>query len=218
MKYNNEELAKQLRCPAGVEARQIGESMFKSNCNMIFETINTLSIRPNTKIIEIGFGNGMHLPYLFEKETTLMYEGVEISRAMVEDANLNNDVFVKSGKATFKYTLESDFGFIPDSSFDYCFSVNTLYFWKDPQKYFAEIYRFLKHGGDISISFMSKSFGEKLPFTQTCFAFYELEDVEAFLKNSGFENIRSVLLTEDAVSKDGQKVNRSFIIISASKN
>ena len=218
MKYSNEELSKQLRCPEGAEARQIGENMFQSNCNMIFETINTLDICPNSKVFEIGFGNGMHLSYLFERETSLKYQGVEISQAMVDESNLNNQELVKSGRVAFINTSESDFSFIPSSSFNYCFSVNTLYFWNNPQRYFDEIYRILERNGAIAISFMSKSFGEGLPFTQAGFTFYETGDVERFLFGSGFINVRSVMLTEDAISKNDQKVERSFVILSANKD
>lgn len=217
MKYSNEELSKQLRCPAGIVARQIGENMFQSNRNMIFETINSLNIRPHSRVFEIGFGNGMHLPYLFEKATTLTYKGIEISQAMVEESNSNNKELIKCGRVTFIYAPECEFSVIPTSSFDYCFSVNTIYFWNNPQKYFDEIYRILDEKGTVAISFMSKGFGEGLPFTQTGFTFYETEDVEGFLYNSGFINLRSVMLTEDAISKDGQKVERSFAIISADK-
>lgn len=125
---------------------------------------------------------------------------------------------MKSGRAAFINTSESDFSFIPSSSFNYCFSVNTLYFWNNPQKYFDEIYRILDRNGTIAISFMSKSFGEGLPFTQVGFTFYETEDIEGFLFCSGFINVRSVMLTEDAISKNGQKVERSFVILSANKD
>lgn len=217
MKYKNEELSKQLSCPCGAEARQIGENMFQSNCNMIFETINALDIRPNTKIFEIGFGNGMHLPYLFEKESTLIYEGLEISEAMVEEANLNNTTFVQSDKATFRQITDADTLSVPDDSYDYCFSVNTLYFWNNPQKYFDEIYHSLRSGGKIAIGFIAKSFGEKLPFTQTGFTFYEIEEVGSLLTVSGFRDIQVLSLTENAISKDGSQVVRPFVIVTATK-
>lgn len=217
MKYSNDELSKQLRCPAGTDAREIGENMFQSNCNMICETINTLIIKPNSKVLEIGFGNGMHLPYLFEKETTLKYEGIEISQAMVDEANLNNDQLVKSGQAVFKHTTENELVSLSKSAFDCCFTVNTIYFWNNPQQYLNEIYRILANGASISLGFISKHFGEKLPFTQTGFVFYETEEIETFLSKSGFRNIRSLSLTEDAISKNGLSVKRPFVIVSANK-
>lgn len=218
MEYDSRYLSKQLRCPTGAEARRVGENMFQSNSNMIFETINVLNIRPHAKVFEIGFGNGMHLSYLFEKEDTLIYEGVDISQAMVEEANLNNNALVKFGKAVFRQTVESESLPISDSSFNYCFSVNTLYFWNNPQNYFDEIYRILLDEGKIAITFIAKSFGQKLSFTQTGFTFYEIDEVEAFLYKSGFGNIQAVLLTENAISKDGQEVVRPFVIITATKD
>lgn len=218
MKYDSGYLAKQLRCPEGEEARLVGENMFQSNSNMIFETINALNLCPCTKVFELGFGNGMHLPYLFGKENTLIYEGIDISQAMVGEAKVNNDILVESGRATFRHISETEPLSITESSFDYCFSVNTLYFWDNPQRYFDEIYRILNKGGMVSIGFITKSFGQELPFTQTCFTFYEIEEVESYLSISGFSNIRSVLLTEDAISKDGRKVIRPFVITTATKN
>ncbi len=217
-KPNSEDLSAQLRCPAGAEARLVGENMYQSNSNMIFETINVLNIRPHAKVFEIGFGSGMHLSYLFEKEDTLIYEGIDISEAMVEEANRNNSSLVKLGKATFRHTIESQSLSLPDSFFDYCFSVNTIYFWDNPQIYFDEIYHILSKGGVVAISFIAKSFGTKLPFTKTGFTFYEIYEVEAFLYNSGFINIQSTTLTENAISKDGQKVTRPFIIVTATKD
>lgn len=217
MKYSYEDLSQQLRCPAGSEARQVGENMFRSNSNMIFETINAVNIRPYTKLFEIGFGNGMHLSYLFEKESTLIYEGVDISQAMVMEARKNNEMLVKSGQAIFRHTAESESFPIPDFSCDYCFSSNTIYFWDNPQKYFKDIYRILNDKGIFAISFITKSFGGKLPFTQTGFIFYETEEIETLIYNSGFRNIHSVLLTEDTISKDGQNVVRPFVIITALK-
>src|SRR5690606_27670480 len=96
-----ETLGKQLRCPSGEHAKQIGENMFLSNSNMIFKAIDLLQIETGSSVLEIGFGNGQHLPYLFGKAQNLHYTGVDISEEMVKEATQNNIDLVNQKKAEF---------------------------------------------------------------------------------------------------------------------
>jgi len=50
-------LGQQLRCPSGKFA-EVGESMFKSNSNMIFQTIEALGLYDGAAVLELGFGKG----------------------------------------------------------------------------------------------------------------------------------------------------------------
>ncbi len=217
MNIDSVSLGQQLRCPSGTDAPKIGEIMFESNCNMIFKTIDILNIEPNTSTFEIGFGNGKHLPHLFNKKKALTYHGLEISLAMIKEATSNNKALVSNGEVQFKHMYDDKALKEININFDYCFSVNTLYFWKNPQFYFNEIYRVLKLGGKIAITFIPKYFGEQLAFTQNEFLFYESDEVESFLCTSGFSDIESIKLTENAISKDGQNIIRPFIITTALK-
>ena len=79
-------LGQLLRCPSGIYAKEVGEYTFFSNRTMIFNTIDCLSLLPNSNVLEIGFGNASHLPYLFEKEPTIHYTGEETSVEMITES------------------------------------------------------------------------------------------------------------------------------------
>jgi len=72
-------LGQLFRHPEGDYAKEVGDFIFASNSAMINCTIDYLALQPHQKVLEIGFGNGKHLPYLFNKESSLQYIGVETS-------------------------------------------------------------------------------------------------------------------------------------------
>ena len=53
-------LGRQLRCPEGELAKEIGDYIFASNRNMIMRTIDSLSLSKTHQLLEIGFGNAAH--------------------------------------------------------------------------------------------------------------------------------------------------------------
>ena len=65
-----------------------------------------------------------------------------------------------------------------EQSFDKIFTVNTLYFWKEPNTFLEEIYRVLRNNGTFVLTFGHKDFMSNLPFTQYGFQLYHTEDVE----------------------------------------
>lgn len=207
-----DELAGQLRCPSGPYAREVGDTMFQSNFNMICKTIDALNVPENGRILEIGFGNGKHLPYLLSKTPGLSYRGVDISEAMVQEAAENNP------SENIRFFLTDGAGKLdfPDETFDACFTVNTLYFWKDVILQLAEIRRVLEPSGRLAMAFIEQEFGRRLPFTQTGFTFYGKEELNRHLLSAGFHHFSYEDFTENVLSKDGQPVVRPFTVLTAS--
>lgn len=212
MENNMDELAQQLRCPSGPYAREVGDMMFQSNFNMICKAIDALNVKKSEVILEIGFGNGRHLPHLLSRAAGLSYRGVDISEAMVQEAVENNP----SENAGFFLTDGSGKLSFSDETFDACFTVNTVYFWNDVPLQLAEIRRTLKPSGRFSMAFIEQEFGRHLPFTQTGFTFYSKEELSEYLLSAGFDEIRYEDFTENVLSKDGQSVVRPFTVLTAS--
>lgn len=214
---NMEELANQLRCPSGENGKETGENMFRSNSNMIFKTVDSLELQASDTILEIGFGNGKHLSYVLEKTGLLQYTGADISEVMVEEAKTNNAGTTAKGITQFVNVPEN--GTLPfeANSFNKCFTVNTLYFWTNPEVNFKEIFRVLKPGGQLSLAFIEAEFGRMLPFTQYGFNFKQAEEVAQYLKNAGFNLITLAPHTETTMSNAGQEVVRPFVIATAVK-
>lgn len=155
-----QELASQLSHPKGENGIATAKSMNVTNDNMIRKTIGCIDFRDDQHILEIGPGNGSHLPYLFEKNNTLYYTGIDISELMVSEAKTINEKWINYGQAAFEITNGENIE-KPNSVYDAVFTVNTLYFWKNPTAFLGEIYRVLKSNSQFVIAFIPKNTMEK---------------------------------------------------------
>jgi len=205
-------LAAQLRCPQGNEALKTGEMMNLTNGNIINKTIGSLDIQPDDIILEIGPGNGAHVKNIVT-DNSVIYTGIDISESMVTEAQKLNS---KLPNATFRLT---DADVIPfgESQFNKVFTVNTIYFWNDPQAYANQIAQVLKPGGLVSIGFIPKSTMQHIPFAKFGFNHYTITDVAALFINAGLKIISEDLQTEFVTSNSGAQIEREFVILTAIK-
>lgn len=213
---NWKDVAGQLSRPQGEAGIETGKQMERTNANMIMRTIDTLNIQGNEKVLEIGFGNGAHVGYLLNKAQGIHYTGIDISETMLQQALAINTEAVSKQEA---YFILSDGNTIPfaDNTFNKIFTVNTIYFWKDPQRYVSEIYRVLKPGGRCCITFADKAFMEKLPFVQYGFELYDLSSVEQLLTSAKLTPENNHQEEETVKSNAGETVTRTFSVASAVK-
>lgn len=206
-------LGRQLRCPEGALAKEMGAYIFASNRNMIERTIDCLPFLGAKQLLEIGFGNGAHLPYLFVKAPHLHYIGVERSEAMIAEATALNTALVEQGKAVFLYALTEGLPPLPYEGFEVCFTVNTYYFITDLRAYFAQVYSLLRQGGSFVLGAINKEFGERMPFTEEVFTFYTPEQLQELLLSVGFAAFELQTFTEEIPTKRGTTIERPFEVI-----
>ena len=93
------------------------------------------------RLLEIGVGNGSHLPLYASHEIT----GIDISEAMLNKAkrfkNDNIELLVMNGENLL----------FPEASFDYVVMSHVLAVVKDPDQLLAQVYKVLKPGGKLFI-------------------------------------------------------------------
>lgn len=207
-----EEIEKQLSCPTGVKGIEIANSMNLSNISMTKNSIDALKISNSNRILEVGHGNCGHLIYILNKATNINYIGLEISETMMKEALLQLDKQQRSKNISFQlYDGEK----IPfrNNYFDKIFTVNTLYFWKNPINFLAELSRVLKKDGICIITFAQKKFMQSLPFVNNKFKLYSNENIKLLLKNTVFTIVNTLQKTEQVKSKSGNLVNRKYTLI-----
>lgn len=104
----------------------------------LFDEINNL---PFGKLLEIGVGNGAHLPFYKTHQIT----GIDTSLSMLEIARKQNvsniDMIQMSGETLL----------FQDESFDYIVLSHTIAVVDNPEKLLKESYRVLKPNGKIFI-------------------------------------------------------------------
>jgi SAM-dependent methyltransferase len=204
-----EALASQLSHPNGEKGSEIAQMMNEPNIGMSKNAIINLELTSGDAVLELGHGNAGHLEFLFSQAGSIHYTGLEISVLMNEEALQMNHDFAASGQASF---VLYDGGQLPFESgtFDKLFTVNTLYFWKDPAAILAELSRVLKPNAVFSLTFAHRSFMETLPFTPFGFTLYNPDEVMKLIEKSSFRLTREDAQTEVVKTKTGDAVERPF--------
>ena len=210
------EIAKQLRCPTGAKGLEIAHAMNETNSGMTLETIRSLNLQQRDSVLELGHGNALHLPSLFQIENNLFYTGLDISPLMNAEAERINSSLINSGKAIFKLydTLPLPFA---DESFNKIFTVNTIYFWKKPELMLQEFYRILKPNSLCCITFVQKEFMEDLPFTSFNFEFFDIERVKYISTDTDFNILEPINNKEIVHNHEGAEIQRPYTILRLSK-
>jgi SAM-dependent methyltransferase len=211
------ELGKQILYPDKLPTKEVASDVSRSNNIMTFEAIDSLELINGIKVLEIGFGNAKHLPFLFRKTKEISYYGIDSSETLVKKASANNTLKVKDGCAQFTKAKEDGILDFQNDFIDCCFTTNTLYFWKNPIQHFMEIHRVLRSGGKLALAFIEKNFGKDLPWTLPNFTFYEVNEVKGLLHKTGFVNIEVRQITEKVIGKNGQEATKSFVIMLGQK-
>ena len=183
-------LSRQARKPAGLIGRYVMTKIF-NNVNAGLNTFvkESLDLQNEDKVLEIGFGPGKLINEMASITVKGVVEGIDYSQAMLKQAGKVNRQYIATGKVKLH---QGDCSFLPfdNESFDKLCSINTLYFWKEPKKYFREMFRVLKPGGSIAIGFRDDKQMSKLNLSKDIFTTYSQNEVISLLYNSGFSDAR----------------------------
>jgi len=205
-------IAAQLKHPTGEKGIEMANMMHETNIHMTHHSVENLNIKAGNAILELGHGNAGHVEFIFEQGENLKYYGLEMSELMFQEARQINRNFVSQKQAFFSLY---DGNVIPfqDNFLDKIFTVNTIYFWQEPEKLLSEIYRVLKPNGVFCITFAEESFMKTLPFTQYEFKLYSSEKVEQLVQTTVFKMVYKETLTEKVKTRTGELVDRDFTTI-----
>lgn len=211
-----EQLAAQLRCPQGADAVEVGERMQLANGALIRRSIALLGLQPGDHVLEIGPGNGAHVPDLLLSALDIRYTGLDLSHAMVEAACSGNAGTMQTGQTVFVQGSSESLPFAA-GTFDHVLCINTLYFWQPPQAHLHNLHGVLKPGGSICLAFGDRSFMDKLPFTPHGFLLYDRQQAEALLHETGFIPMDAHVHDETAIGNHGDHVEKTFHILHAQR-
>lgn len=208
-------LAQNLANPEGEKGIEIGEMMNETNIGMTLESIAALLLEDDERILEIGHGNAGHVKSIISKAQNLQYAGIDISETMHNEAKKLNETFKNQAEFVLYEGEKLPF---QDQNFDKIFTVNTVYFWKNPINFLNEIYRVLKSNGTFVLTFGQKYFMEKLPFTQFNFRLYNTDEMEEIVSKTKFKRMKISEKQEEVKSKTGDEtITRNYTILTIKK-
>ena len=206
---DHKELAKQLRQPEGEEGKEVALALNETNSEMIGRTLQALQVIEGQVVLELGPGNGAHIPAFVEQTKPARFIGLDISTTMVaETTALLSD-----------HTSNTEFDFVvydgltiplEDSSVDKVVTVNTLYFWENPVDLLNELFRVLKPGGKLVIAYIQKEAMKDRPFVQYGFTMYNSDDVQQLVVDSDFKSVEIQDLHDEVTMPDGEQMSRDY--------
>lgn len=179
-------IAQQLRKPSGDFANTIAEKMGKGNRPLYDLALNSMEIKDNDSILEIGFGSGIHFPELLSKAKNLQVTGIDYSAEMTELATINNQSILGPDQLNL-YTGSSDNLPFNENTFDIVFCNMVVYFWDDPTEHLSEINRVLKPKGIFYTGMRTRKSMLQFPFTKYGFNLYKVQEWKSILELNGFE-------------------------------
>jgi ubiquinone/menaquinone biosynthesis C-methylase UbiE len=144
-------VGRQQRCPTGLAGWAIGERMARQHAVETLWTIGLLDIAPTDRVLDIGCGVGRAIDLIAARVPQGHVSGVDLSQAMVRASCRRNATAIQAGRVDVR---QGDVASLPhaDQHFDKIVSIHTLYFWTEPERTVAEIWRVLKPGGQLALT------------------------------------------------------------------
>jgi len=112
--------------------------------------LNSIAIRPDTRILDIGCGNGKTTLELFKRANNIKIDAFDYSHSQIEVANLNRGKEDISGKEVNFYQMDA-LDLVSKSEYDLIFSNAVLHWILDSKTMYTKIFNALKDDGSIAI-------------------------------------------------------------------
>jgi ubiquinone/menaquinone biosynthesis C-methylase UbiE len=204
--------SKQAKRPSGIFGRFFMSRVFdKGNLELNSFVKETLAINKSDHILEIGCGTGSLLKLIANELENGIVEGIDFSKTMISIAKKKNKKHISKKKAIVKLGNFEELQF-ESNSYDKIFSVNTIYFWKNPVSTISKASDLLKANGMMVLGFHSKEEMERMDLDENIFQLYNLQDVINLFKTD------NLLKEVEIISKKGQaKVNYCAIGVKANQ-
>jgi len=178
----------QARKPSGPIGRFVMTKIFNTgNADLNAFVKDCLELKPEDRVLEIGFGPGKLINEMADITTKGIVEGIDFSEAMLKQATKANAKHISSGRVLLH---EGECSSLPfgNNVFDKLCSTNTLYFWKSPENYFAEMFRVIRPGGKVVIGFRDDEQMSNLNLSEDVFSSFSKNDMINLLSNAGFKD------------------------------
>lgn len=147
----------------------------------------SLDLKSTDRVLEIGFGPGKLLNKMASSTTEGFVEGIDFSQTMLKVAGTVNKKYISKGIVKLHKGECRNLPF-DSQSFEKLCTVNTIYFWKNPDAYFKEMYRVIKPGGKVVVGFRDDKQMNNLNLRKDIFNTNSQNDVCVLLTKAGFSN------------------------------
>jgi SAM-dependent methyltransferase len=110
--------------------------------------VETLAVRPDARVLEIGCGHGHAVTLVADRLTGGRIVGIDRSPKAIATAEARYRALIDAGKAAFHAIALADARF-DDLRFDTVFAINVNAFWLRPERELPSVRRLLAPGGSL---------------------------------------------------------------------
>ena len=177
--------SKQARRPSGWFGRMVMPIVFdRGNAFLNRFVDDVMAVRPDDRLLEIGCGTGKLLKRMADRIETGHIEGIDFSPAMVAIAQKRNEKHIDRGAVSI---VEGDFDekLYPDTVFTKACSVNTIYFWKNPEHTIDKVMNLLVPGGKFVVAFEDIAQLQQRRLSTDVFRLYSASDISHLFTTGG---------------------------------
>lgn len=182
--------------PRGLFGRIIERRMSKRTAGDAKWTVSLLSIRPGSRVLEIGFGGGLSTQLAGQEASEGFVAGIDHSNTMVQVARRRNAAAIRAGLMELNQGDAASISY-PDASFDIVFSLHSIYFWNDPLECLKGCRRVLKPGGLLAITIQPQSKWQEEQIGSPGMTLYSGNQVGELFSSAGFQNVRTESFKEN---------------------
>jgi ubiquinone/menaquinone biosynthesis C-methylase UbiE len=150
-----------------------------------------LDLSANKRILDIGCGGGKNIMHMLNAAPEAIVCGIDYSAASVKKSLKLNKKAVRSGRAAVR---EASVELIPfaDEEFDTVTAFETIYFWPDVKKNFAEVARVLKRGGVFMVcNEAQKPEGSERWIEMLNMTVYTGEEIKRYMEEAGIYTVEA---------------------------
>jgi SAM-dependent methyltransferase len=186
----------QFGCPTGLWGSLAGKVMAgtSSNHERIHWTLSLLDIKPDDRILEIGFGPGLAIELAHKLAPEGFIAGLDHSAVMVRQASKRNAKALREGRVELQLGSVSN---LPTFTlcFDKIFTLNSIHFWTDPINCLKALGQLLRPGGLMAVTLQPRSRSATDAMTATIG-----QEIALNLQRAGFSQVRLEIRRASPVS------------------
>jgi ubiquinone/menaquinone biosynthesis C-methylase UbiE len=183
-------IVQQFGKPSGLLGLLVGLIMRvrPSNRFRSVRTLELLNIRPEDRVLEVGFGPGLAVARAAERATAGKVVGIDHSPLMLRQARRRNAKAIHAGRVEL---LLGSADALPrfEERFDKILAVNVYMFWDDPASVLTSLRSLMKPGGVIALTLQPRRRGATVDDTQA-----NAKRMAAALEAAGFGEVRTEIL------------------------